>query len=58
MTQEEKYKEALSEAEEKVKRFPTTVDSDGRVWVEVEGHKYPKDWFVRRCDRLRAEGYV
>ena len=52
------YEEALAEARRKAEHFPSGTDADGRTWIEVEGRKYPKEWFIKHCARLRVEGYV
>lgn len=50
------YDEAYDEAKAKVEAFPQ-FEQDGRTWVTVDGHDYPKDWFVRNCAlmKLRSE---
>ena len=50
------YEEALEKAKENAKRFPCGLDADGREWIEVEGRKYPKRWFLEHCARMMASG--
>lgn len=54
MTQEE----AIKIATENAKNFPTGKDEFGREWIEVEGKKYPKDWFIRHAARMKAGGEI
>jgi len=51
------YDEAYDEAKTKVEAFPQ-FERDGRTWVTVEGHDYPKDWFVRNCALMKLRGEV
>jgi len=51
------YDEAYDEAKQNVERFPQFV-RDGRIWVTVEGHDYPKGWFVKNCALMRTREEV
>ena len=51
------YEEALKEAKEKAKGFPTFM-KDGREWIKVNGQSFPKDWFLGHCARMRVSGEI
>lgn len=50
------YEEALKEARKKAKRFPTFKDAEGVEWIEIEGKRYPKEWFIRHAARMKVGG--
>lgn len=49
------YDETFDEAKKSVEQFPQ-FERDGRV--TVEGHDYPKDWFVKNCAVMKTRGDV
>lgn len=51
------YDDAYDIAKEEVEKFPQ-FERDGRVWVTVNGHDFPKDWFVKNCALLKTRGEV
>jgi len=51
------YDDALDEAKRNVENFPQ-FERDGRIWVTVEGHDYPKDWFVKNAALMKTRGEV
>jgi len=52
------YEEALEEAKRNAESFPSGRDETGREWIEVEGKRYPKDWFIRTAARMKSQGEV
>ena len=52
------YTEALREARRNVKNFTCGKDESGREWVEVNGKRFSKDWFIKTCARMKANGEV
>ena len=52
------YEEALAEARRNAERFPSGTDESGMTWIEVEGRKYPKEWFIKHCARMKASGEI
>lgn len=50
------YEEAIKKAEENAKFFPCGKEEGGREWIEVEGKRYPKDWFIQHAARMMAGG--
>ena len=51
------YDDAYDIAKEEVEKFPQ-FERDGRVWVTVEGHDYPKDWLVKRAALMKTRGEI
>lgn len=53
------YEEAYREAEQQASKFKTFRDpTSGRMMIEVEGKAYPRDWFLRTCARMKANGEI
>ena len=50
------YEDAIKKAEENAKFFPCGKEEGGREWIEVEGKRYPKDWFIQHAARMMAGG--
>ena len=42
---------------ERVSKFPTEI-IDGREFVVIEGIKFPKDWFIEHCVRMKIDGEI
>ena len=52
------FEEALAEAEANARQFKSWTDDSGRTWIEVKGHRYPRDWFIRTAARMKANGEI
>jgi len=58
MFQPVSFEEALADARQRAEKFPSGVDEQGVTWIEVEGKKYPKEWFIRHCARLKLDKVI
>lgn len=52
------YEEALEVAKRNAESFPSGKDETGREWIDVDGRKYPKDWFLEHSARMKSNGEV
>ena len=53
MTEEEIRKDIL----ERIKKFPTIV-VEGREMIVIDDKKFPKQWFIEHCVRMKKNGEI